>query len=324
MAAPTITLKPSGQKIAQVGFGLWKVPNDSTADVVYKAIENGYRHFDGACDYGNEKEAGEGLQRAIKDGLVKREDVFVTTKLWATFHSPEHVKQIAQKQLADWGLEYFDLYLIHFPLPLEYVDPAERYPPGWSIAADKWETKTAAIPLASTWKAMEALVDEGLVKNIGVCNFQGALLLDLIRSARILPSMLQIEHHPYLVQPQLMDLCKDLGVAITAYSSFGPLSYRDLQSPKAMGTSLLFENDVVTSTAEKHSRTPAQILLRWAVQRGLIVIPKSNDATRQKQNLDLYSFELSSEEMESISSLDKGLRFNDPGDYLNPPQRIFA
>jgi D-xylose reductase len=181
--------------------------------------------------------------------------------------SREHVKQIAKKQLADWGLEYFDLYLIHFPLPLEYVDPAERYPPGWSIAADKWETVTAAIPLASTWKAMEALVDEGLVKNIGVCNFQGALLLDLIRSARIPPSMLQIEHHPYLVQPQLMDLCQDLGVAVTAYSSFGPLSYRDLQSPKAMGTSLLFENEVVTSTAEKHSRTPAQILLRWAVQR---------------------------------------------------------
>lgn len=110
-------------------------------------------------------------------------------------------------------------------------------------------------------------MDDGLVKNIGICNVQGGLLLDLIRSARIPPAMLQIEHHPYLVQPQLLDLCKDLGIAVTAYSSFGPLSYRDLQSPKALGTSLLFENEAVTSLAKKHSRNPAQILLKWAVQR---------------------------------------------------------
>ncbi|EXJ85839.1 alcohol dehydrogenase [Capronia coronata CBS 617.96] len=312
MVVPNITLKPSGQKVAQVGFGLWKVPNDSTSDVVYNAIKTGYRHFDGACDYGNEKEAGEGIRRAIKDGLVKREDIFVTTKLWATFHSPEHVEQAAKKQLGDWGLEYFDLYLIHFPLPLQYVDPAERYPPGWSIAADKWETKTANIPLATTWKAMESLVDAGLVKNIGLCNCQGGLLLDLLRSARIPPAMLQIEHHPYLVQPQLLDLCKDLGIAVTAYSSFGPLSYRDLQTPKALGTALLFENDVITSTAKKHRKSPAQILLKWAVQRGVIVIPKSADTKRQTENMDVFSFDLSSEELSAISSLDKGLRFNDP------------
>ncbi|EXJ84974.1 alcohol dehydrogenase [Capronia epimyces CBS 606.96] len=324
MAVPTITLKPTGQQVPQVGFGLWKVPNDSTADVVYTAIQNGYRHFDGACDYGNEKEAGEGIRRAIKDGLVKREDIFVTSKLWATFHAPEHVEVAAKRQLADWGLEYFDLYLIHFPLPLQYVDPAERYPPGWSIAADKWETKTANVPLATTWKAVESLVDAGLVKNIGVCNFQGGLLLDLIRSARIPPAVLQIEHHPYLVQPQLLDLAKDLGIAVTAYSSFGPLSYRDIQSPKALGTSLLFDNDVITSTAKKHAKTPAQVLLKWAVQRGVIVIPKTADKQRQLENKDLFSFELSSEEQSAIDALDKGLRFNDPGDYLNPPQRIFA
>ncbi|KIX03483.1 uncharacterized protein Z518_07036 [Rhinocladiella mackenziei CBS 650.93] len=312
MASPTIPLKLSGHSIPQIGLGLWKVPNDCAADIVYKAIENGYRHFDGACDYGNEKEAGQGIARAIKDGLVKREDIFVTTKLWATFYEPYHVEQLCKRQLADWGLDYFDLYLIHFPLPLQYVDPAERYPPGWSIAADRWETKTSNVSLATTWRAMESLVDGGLVKNIGVCNFQGGLLMDLPRSARIPPCMLQIEHHPYLVQSQLMDLCKDLGIAVTAYSSFGPLSYRDLQIPKAMTASLLFENDIVASMATKHGKRPAQILLKWAVQRGLIVIPKSNDTTRQKENMDLFSFELSSEEMNAISSLDKGLRFNDP------------
>ncbi|KAK4937285.1 hypothetical protein LTR10_022042 [Elasticomyces elasticus] len=323
MSIPTVKLA-SGATVPQVGFGLWKVPNDTAGEIVYKAIENGYRHFDGACDYGNEKEVGQGFRKAIKDGLVKREDLWITSKLWATFHDPKHIEAAATKTLSDLGLDYLDLYLIHFPLPLQYVDPAERYPPGWSIAADKWETKTADVPLADTWKAMEGLVEKGLVKNIGVCNFQGGLLLDLVRSARIKPAMLQIEHHPYLVQPQLLNLCKDLGIAVTAYSSFGPVSYREIQSPKAAGTPLLAENEVVTKVAEAHSKTPAQILLRWAVQRGLLVIPKSNSADRQKQNLDIFSFELSAEQVESISALDKGLRFNDPGDYLNPPQRIFA
>ncbi|TVY51400.1 putative NAD(P)H-dependent D-xylose reductase xyl1, partial [Lachnellula cervina] len=122
----------NGHEMPQVGFGLWKVDNATCADTVYNAIKAGYRLFDGACDYGNEKEAGQGVARAIKDGLVKRSDLFLVSKLWNTFHDGPRVTPIAQKQLADWGIDYFDLYIMHFPVALKYVDPAVAYPPGWN------------------------------------------------------------------------------------------------------------------------------------------------------------------------------------------------
>jgi D-xylose reductase len=315
MSVPTITLKPNGAKMPQVGFGLWKV-TDNTADVVYNAIKTGYRLLDGACDYGNEKEAGEGLKRAIDEGIVKREDVFVTSKLWNTFHARDQVVPIAKKQLADWGLEYFDLFLIHFPVALEYVDPSVRYPPGWAYDG-KEDYRTAKHPLHETWAGMEELVEAGLVKNIGVSNYQGGLILDLLRYAKIHPSVLQIEHHPYLVQPALLKLAKEQGIAVTAYSSFGPASFMELEWQKAYDTPVLFEHETVTSIAKKHNKTPAQVLLRWSTQRGLAVIPKSNQQTRLAQNLDVNSFDLTEEELKSISSLDRGLRFNNPEDYLS-------
>jgi D-xylose reductase len=313
VSTPTITLKPTGQQMPQVGFGLWKVNNDTCAETVYNAIKTGYRLFDSACDYGNEKEAGEGLKRAIDEGLVKREDIFITSKLWNTFHAPEHVASITRKQLADWGLEYFDLFLIHFPIALKYIDPAVRYPPGW---ADNDEVTYAKVPLHKTWEAMELLVDQGLAKNIGVSNYQGSLILDLLRYARIRPAALQIEHHPYLVQKDLIDLAKAEDIAVTGYSSFGPLSFRELEWQKAYDTPPLFENEAVTKIAKKHNKKPAQVLLRWATQRGLAVIPKSNTQARLAENLDVTSFDLTEEEIASISALDKGIRFNNPVDYL--------
>jgi len=314
MSAPTITLKPTGQKMPQVGFGLWKVTDD-TANVVYNAIKTGYRLLDGAADYGNEKEAGDGLKKAIDDGLVKREDVFVTSKLWNTFHAKEHVEPIVRKQLADWGLEYFDLYLIHFPIALEYVDPSVRYPPGWAYDG-KNDVRVAKAPIQETWQALEACVDLGLIKNIGVSNMQGSLLLDVLRYARIHPSVLQIEHHPYLVQQPLLELAKEQEIAVTAYSSFGPQSFLELEWQKAYDTPTLFEHSDVVSIAKAHDKTPAQVLLRWATQRGLAVIPKSNNQGRLEQNLNVTQFDLTEEEIKKISALDRGLRFNNPKDYL--------
>jgi diketogulonate reductase-like aldo/keto reductase len=161
---------------------------------------------------------------------------------------------------------------------------------------------------------MEELVDAGLAKNIGISNFQGSLILDLLRYARIRPSTLQIEHHPYLVQSDLIHLAKSEGIAVTAYSSFGPQSFLELEWKKAFDTPTLFEHKTVTSIAEKHKKTPAQVLLRWATQRGLAVIPKSNNQERLLQNLDVTSFDLEEKEIESISALDRGLRFNNPFD----------
>lgn len=307
----------NGHSMPIVGFGLWKVDNATCADTVYNAIKTGYRLFDGACDYGNEKEAGEGVARAIKDGLVKREDLFLVSKLWNSFHDGERVEPICKKQLADWGIDYFDLYIVHFPVALKYVDPEVRYPPGWAVDG-KDDVQTSNASIQETWTAMENLVNKGYAKSIGISNFQGSLILDLLRYAKIRPATLQIEHHPYLVQPTLLTLAKAEGIAVTAYSSFGPQSFIELGWQKASDTPVLFEHPVVTEAAKKHDKTPAQVLLRWATQRGIAVIPKSNNQNRLKQNLEVTSFDLEKSELDAISGLDRNLRFNNPTDVSFP------
>lgn len=321
MASPTLKLN-TGAEMPQVGFGLWKVDNATCADTVYNAIKTGYRLFDGACDYGNEVEAGQGVARAIKEGIVKREELFLVSKLWNSFHDGDKVEPIARKQLADWGIDYFDLYIVHFPVALKYVDPKVRYPPGWNYDG-KSEVQLSNAPLQETWTAMESLVEKKLAKAIGISNMQGSLILDLLRYAKVRPATLQIEHHPYLVQPTLLQLAKEEGIAVTAYSSFGPQSFIELGWEKAKDTPVLFEHDVITTISKKHNKTPGQVLLRWATQRGLAVIPKSNDQARLKQNLEVTSFDMTKDEIKSISALDRHLRFNNPTDYLST-LHIFA
>ncbi|QKX53398.1 uncharacterized protein TRUGW13939_00477 [Talaromyces rugulosus] len=313
MSSPTIKLT-SGYDMPRVGFGLWKVNNDTCADQVYSAIKAGYRLLDGAADYGNEKEVGQGIARAIKDGLVKREDLFVVSKLWNTFHDGDKVEPIVRKQLEDLGVEYFDLFLIHFPVALKYVDPAERYPPGWTNADGKVEFSKATIQ--ETWQAVESLVDKKLARSIGVSNFSAQLIMDLLRHARIRPAALQIEHHPYLQQKELVKYVQGEGIAITAYSSFGPLSFIELDMSRAQSTPTLFEHDIVKSAAAKHDKTPAQVLLRWATQRDIAVIPKSNNPARLAQNLDVTGWSLEQAEIDAINNLDLNLRFNDPVNSL--------
>ncbi|KAG5647760.1 hypothetical protein DXG03_008483 [Asterophora parasitica] len=299
-----------------VGFGLWKVTK-SSYQTVYEAIKAGYRLFDGAGDYGNEKEAGEGVRRAIQDGLVKREDLFHILMQNFTGHSK--VKSITKKQLELWGIDYFDLFLIHFPIALQYVDPAHRYPPEWFD--DNGAVQLQNTPLQETWGALEELVDEGFAKNIGLSNFSGSLILDVLRYARIEPQVLQVELHPYLTQTGLVDLAKTLGIAITAYSSFGPQGYVELSMDK--GAALLTTLPVVTEVAQKHEKTPAQVLLRWATQRGIAVVPKSNNVQRLQENLGSESFDLDLDEIKSISALNIDLRLNNPAE-IDPRLAIFA
>ncbi|KAF8227184.1 Aldo/keto reductase [Tricholoma matsutake] len=314
----TIALKRTGQKMPLAGMGLWKIPKPICATTVYEAIKAGCRLLDGAGDYGNEKEAGEGVRKAIQDGLVKREDLFITSKLWNTFHAKEHVKPIAKMQLQLWGIDYFDLYLIHFPISLKYVDPAHRYPPEWFDDDKKVQLQNT--PLQETWTCMEELVDDGLVKNIGLSNCNGGLISDVLRYARIEPQVLQVELHPYLAQQPLVDFTKLLGIRITAYSSLGPQSYYELG---LKGVPALLTHDTITSIAKKHNKTTAQVLLRWATQRGIAVIPKSNNVQRTTENLASTSFNLEESELQEISSLDKNLRLNDPID-LDPRLAIFV
>jgi D-xylose reductase len=296
-----------------VGFGLWKVENAICAQMVRSAIEVGYRHLDSASDYGNEAQSGEGIQSALRSGLVKRDELWITSKLWNTNHHAAHVRPAVERSMKDLRVDYLDLYLIHFPICLKYVDPAVRYPAGWfhdPAAADP-KMEIDLVPIQETWRAMEELVKKGLVKNIGVSNFNISLIRDLLSYASVRPSVLQVESHPYLVQPKLLKFCQQEKIAFTAFSPLGAPSYVPLGMAKDSDSVL--EQPVVKKIASRLGKTPAQVVLAWGVCRGTSVIPKSSRVERLKENLSSQSIQLLEADIQAISALDRNQRFNDPG-----------
>lgn len=305
----------SVQAKADIGLGLWKLPKAECADVVYNAIKVGYRHLDSACDYGNEVEVGQGIARALADGLCDREDLTIVSKLWNTYHAKEHVKPALEKTLADLGVDYLDSYLIHFPIAQPFVPFEERYPPEWFFDPNAAEPKMeiAPVPLHETWQAMEALVDEGLVKTIGVCNYNTGLLNDLMAYARIKPADLQIESHPYLTQERLIRLAQSYGIAVTAFSPLGAMSYLELNMADEIESVL--DQPKIAAMARKYGKTTAQVVLRWGIQRGCTLIAKSSQQERLIENRNIFDFELTQQEMSDIAALNKNRRFNDPGDF---------
>lgn len=307
-----ITLS-SGSQLPSIGFGLWKVDRCSAAETTRQAIAAGYRHLDCACDYGNEAEVGQGIATAIRDGLCRRDELWVTSKLWNTYHAPEHVRPACERSLSDLGLKQLDLYLIHFPIAQKFVPFETRYPPGWHFdpAAAQPRMEEVRIPIADTWRAMERLVDDGLVKHIGICNFGTSLLRDLLSYARIRPAVLQVESHPFLTQDKLLRFCQQEQIAFTAFSPLGPASYYSLGM--ASPSDSLLDNAVIQCIAVEHGKTPAQILLRWGVQRGTAVIPKTSSVDRMTENLGVFDFELSDADMQTITGFNQNRRFNDPG-----------
>lgn len=296
----------------QIGLGVWKIPKEKTADLVYKSVRIGYRAFDCACDYGNELEVGQGLRRAIDEGLVSRAELFITSKLWNTYHSKEHVEMAARKSLADLGIEYFDLYLIHFPIAQKFVRFEVRYPPEWvhDPTGPNPRIELSGVGYRETWTAMEDLTKCGVAKHIGVSSLNVQALTEVFSYCRIRPENLQIELHPYLVQEQLVEFCKREGVSVTAFSPLGASSYIELGGADNIGA---LDEPVVKLLAAKYAKTPAQIILRWHLHRGYSVIPKSSNLARIRENFDILGFNLESEEVQSISALNKGKRFNDPG-----------
>ncbi|GJJ09938.1 hypothetical protein Clacol_004162 [Clathrus columnatus] len=305
----SLTLKRTGQKMPQIGLGVWKI--------VYNAIKSGYRLFDGAADYQNEAEAGEGIRRAISEGIVKREDIFVTSKIWNTDHRREHVAQAARHQLGLWGLDSlrrddfalieFDLLLVHFPCSLKHTGIPERFASGWYNDEAQTKIELDNVPFQETWEAMEKLVDEGIATNIGVSNMASSLLCDVHRYARIPPQVLQIEVHPYLTQDALVSYAQNVhGLAVTAYSSFAAEGWYEIGASKDIKS--LFQQEVIIKIAEKHQKTPAQITLAWATNRGMAVIPKTSNQTRLLENLSVTDIKLSQDEIKAISSLNINLR----------------
>lgn len=313
----------SGNQIPQLGLGTWKIENAKAASVVQDAVLQGYRHFDCACDYGNEAEVGQGLAAALQSNACQREDLWITSKLWNTFHRPEHVRAACERSLQDLQTDYVDLYLVHFPISQRYVSPALRYPPGWFADPDDAEPRIQLdpVPIADTWGAMQELKSAGLAQEIGVCNFGTALLTDLMAAADQPPSVLQIELHPYLAQEKLLRFCREQDIAVAAFSPFGPQSYHAINMADA--NDCIFDLDIVQHIAAATGKTPAQVLLRWGVQRNTAVIPKTSQPARLRENLGIFDFTLNSDQMQALDQLDQHRRYNDPGDFAEKAFNTF-
>lgn len=319
----TLTLAGGGT-LPRVGLGLWKVPKPEAPGLVQAAIRAGYRHLDCACDYGNEAEVGDGIRAALQAGSCRREELWVTSKLWNTYHAREHVRPAVERTLRDLKLDYLDLFLVHFPIAQAFVPFDTRYPPGWFFDPDAPEQgmKLAKVPLAETWAAMEDLVPAGLVRHIGVSNYGTAMLRDLLNNSRIRPAVLQVEMHPYLTQEKLLRFCKEERITVTAFSPLGALSYVPLGVAKP--TESVLDQQVVQAAARRLGKTPAQVVLRWAVQRGTAIVPKTSRPERLAENLAIFDFELTQEEMNAISALNQNRRFNDPGDFCEAAFHTFC
>lgn len=293
----TATLN-TGDKIPILGIGTWQAPVGEVAVAVQAALEAGYRHVDAAAVYGNEKEVGQG----IKQSGVPRKDIWVTSKVWNNSHKREDVPKAYQQTLDDLGLEYLDLYLIHWPRA--FKSGAEKFPQDadGTIAVED-------VDFVETWKALEELKKAGKVKNIGISNFSKREVERLLASAEIKPAVIQIEGHPHLVQADYISWLQSQGFHITVYSSFGDLNpfYRRTDATKVPS---LIEEPIIKKLAEKYGKTTFQVLLSWGVARGFSVIPKSSNPKRVKENSDLFT--LTPEEVKEINTLDKNIHYNNP------------
>ncbi|XP_051954324.1 aldo-keto reductase family 1 member A1-A isoform X1 [Xyrauchen texanus] len=297
MTAVRITLS-NGQQMPVVGLGTWKSAPGQVKQAVLAALDCGYRHIDCAAAYSNEHEVGEVLNKRVGPGkLLMREDIFVTSKLWNTKHHPDDVEAACKKSLSDLGLSYLDLYLMHWPMAFERGDELMPRGPDGTI-------RYADTHYKDTWAAMEKLVDQGLVKAIGLSNFNARQIDDILSIAKHKPMVNQVECHPYLIQTQLLAHCWSKGLTVTAYSPLGS-SDRPWYKP---GEHLLLDDPRVHDLAKRYNKTPAQVIIRWHVQRGLICIPKSVTPSRIKQNITVFDFKLSEDDMQQIESFNSNER----------------
>jgi alcohol dehydrogenase (NADP+) len=294
------TLKfKNNDEMPMFGLGTWKSDKGEVYKAVRDAIIIGYKHFDCAWVYENESEIGDALSDAIENGDIKREELWITSKLWNNRHGKEQVRTGIEESLKSLKLDYLDLYLIHWPVSLK---PDVFFPtkPEDFVSLDE-------NPLAETWTGMIKCVEEGLAKHIGVSNFSIKNLKKLITNTGFKPEMNQIEMHPMLQQKDVMNYCMSENIHLTAYSPLGSMDR--IPDSKADDEPNLLEHTVIVKIAEKNNCTPAQVLIKWALQRGTAVIPKSTNRERLKQNFDAQNINLSENDMNEIAKLDKNYRF---------------
>ena len=263
---PDVTLN-NGQQIPQLGFGVFLIEPQDTVAAVSAALEAGYRHIDTAEEYGNEKEVGE----AIRQSGLDRSEVFVTSKLNNDAHQPDDARQAFDESLKALGVDYLDLFLIHWPLPTRYDGD-----------------------FVSTWQTLEEFYRDGRARSIGVSNFQAHHLRRLHGESQIIPAVNQIEVNPYLTQDELRGFCAEHQIAVEAWSPLGRGNV--LQDPE------------IEAIARRAAKTPAQVVLRWHIQRGDIVFPKSVTPDRIRENIDIFDFGLSADEIGTISALNRNER----------------
>ncbi|WP_374940969.1 aldo/keto reductase [Clostridium mucosae] len=272
----TITLN-NGIEMPRLGLGVFRVEDsEELIKAVRAAIKNGYRSIDGAAIYGNEEAMGEGIRQGIKEAGISREDLFITSKVWNADLGYEETIAAYEASLKRIGVDYLDLYLIHWPVEGKYKE---------------------------AWKALEYLYKEGRVKAIGVSNFQVHHLQDLLADAEIKPVINQVELHPYLSQQKVREFCRENDIQVEAWS------------PLMAGNGLL-ENEILKEIANKYNKTAAQVVLRWDLQSQIVTIPKSTNERRLTENIDIFDFNLSDDDMDKIDSLNKDLRVGpDPDNF---------
>ena len=289
----------NGDKMPIIGLGTWKSTSTDIYEVVKDALKMGYRHIDCAAIYGNEQGVGQALSDSFDEGIVKREEVWITSKLWNNAHAPEDVQPTLEKTLSDLNLEYLDLYLMHWPIAykkhIQYHTSADDF-----IPLDE-------LPLADTWVEMEKAANNGLCRHIGVSNFSIKKLDALLQTVEIKPEMNQVELHPYLQQPALLEFCHSNSIFLTGYA---PLGSSDRPARlKVDDEPILLNDPVIEEIADRNKISPAQVLLSWAVHRGTSVIPKSVREERLKENLDAAQVPLSKQDLADIAALDKHRRY---------------